>query len=309
MEFFKSLWKSLYDVQYYHTAWQQYTFWKAVWRYTRLFFLISIILGVIGIVFLSKFLTKENIVNVTNTSKDIAIQLYPSWLVLDISAESGVVTNSTGPTIISMNTIKNIFSWTEFMTDKDYKKEESKNYDNLLVIDTVTTWTVESYNTILLLTKTQLIAQANKNEKRIYEIAEAMKGSPAIHITPEIAQSKIDELANRIKDNAWVIIKSVYTIISIIGLIILFFGSFFIGLFAAISIYFYALIIWILSKILKTEYSYKQIYSMTVLGFTLPFCLLFASVGLRVLIICIIVWRVMYLHNKKTNKDTIYSNK
>ena len=251
----------------------------------------------------SQFFTKENIINITDTGNEVAIQLYPSWLVLDISAASWVTTNSSGPTIISMNSITNIFSWTKFMMGQKNKKEENTSYANLLVIDTIWTWSIESYNTVALLNNTQLIVQANRNEKRIYEIAQEMKDAADIHITPELVQNKINEFSDNIKNNVDSIMRFSYTMISIFWIFILIFGSFFIGLFAAISLYLYAGIVWIMSKILKTEYSYKQAYSMSVLGFTLPFCLLLASTRVRILVLCIIVWRVMYLHKEWTKKN------
>ncbi len=312
MKFFKSLRKSLYDVQYYHNEWQQYTFWKAVWRYTRLFFLIFFILGTIGIVIFGHFFTKENLIKWANIAKDIAIQWYPSGLVLDISAESGVVTNSTGPIVFSTASIENIFSGKEFMMNNRDSKNRwrySKGYENILVIDPNSSGSIESYNTIILLNKTQLIAQANKNEKRVYEVAQAMKGNPAIHITPEIVQSTMNGIVNTITSNAGKIINVSHIVVSVLSLIVLVFGSFLVGLFAALSLYLYALIIWGLSKILKTEYSYKQIYSMSVLGFSLPFCLIFASTFVRVIVLCIIIGRVMYLHKQWNEANGISSSK
>ena len=166
------------------------------------------------------------------------------------------------------------------------------------MIDTNSSGSIESYNTIILLNKTQLIAQANKNEKRVYEIAKAMKGNPAIHITPEIALSTINGLVNTITSNAGKIINVSHIVVAVLSLIVLVFGSFFVGLFTASIIYLYALIVWLLSKILKTKYSYKQVYSMSVIGFSLPFCLIFASTFIRVIVLCIIIGRVMYLHKQ-----------
>jgi hypothetical protein len=65
-------------------------------------------------------------------------------------------------------------------------------YQNVLVIDPSSTGNIESYNTIALLTNTQLIIQARANEKRVYEISSAMQGQPAIHITPESAKMGIE---------------------------------------------------------------------------------------------------------------------
>jgi hypothetical protein len=61
----------------------------------RIFFLIFFILGTIGLILFSNLFTKENINTWTEVAKNAALQGYPSGLVLDISAESGVTTNTT----------------------------------------------------------------------------------------------------------------------------------------------------------------------------------------------------------------------
>jgi hypothetical protein len=124
--------------------------------------------------------------------------------------------------------MKNMLTGAGFMTDMGYKDRESKKYENIFVLDTHTTGTIESFNSILLLNNKEFIAQANSNEKRVYEVSEAMKNNPAIHITPEIAQNTINDFSNSIKNNVDAITKFTYIAIAIISLIALIFGSFFV---------------------------------------------------------------------------------
>jgi hypothetical protein len=101
-------------------------------------------------------------------------------------------------------------------------------YENILVIDAYSTGDIESYNTLALLTNTQLIIQARANEKRVYEISSAMQGEPAIHITPESAKMGIESASNGVTSNAGKITNTVYTLVAIILLMILIIGSFFV---------------------------------------------------------------------------------
>jgi hypothetical protein len=136
----------------------------------------------------------------------------------------------------------------------------------------------------------------------VYEISSAMQGQPAIHITPESAKMGIEWASNGVTSNAGKITGVVRGIIAFIALIILIFGSFFVWLFTAIVLYLYALIVWLVSKALQTQYTYKQAYSMSVLWFTLPFLLLFSHTWVRLAVLCIIVGRVMYLNKQRNLK-------
>ncbi len=290
----------------------------------RIVFIMFFVLGTIWCVFFFRFFTPENIIKVTESAKSMALQVYPTGLVLDISAQSGVMTNSTWPIIFSKASLQNIFTWSMFSWDmiknmggnnkkwmqrkksvdvngSSYDPDEMDKYENILVIDTNASGDISSYNTFVLLTKTQLIINANKNEKRVYEIKDAMEGQPDIHITPESAEASIQWAASKIIENADIIARTGYTFVAIFGLIILIFGSFFVGLFTAIILYLYALIVWIVSKAMSTNYTYKQIYSMSVLWFTLPFVLRFTHTRMKFLLLLLIVWRVMYIH--KTKKE------
>jgi hypothetical protein len=284
----------------------------------RIFFLIFFILGTIGLLLFSHLFTKENINTWTGVAKNAALQGYPSGLVLDISAASWVVTNASGPVVFSKDMIVELFSWAKFMSmyknsmNNGWSKETNMHkwydtngmnpYENILVIDTASTGNIESYNTMALLTKTQLIIQARANEKRVYEVASAMQGQPAIHITPESAKISIESAANNVMSNSDKITGVVYTFIAITLLIALIIGSFFVWLFSAIVLYLYALIVRLVSKALQTEYTYQQAYSMSVLWFTLPFLLILSSTWFKIILLCIIVGRVMYLHKKRNTK-------
>ena len=256
------------------------------------------LLGIAGIIAFSYFATEKNIDKRTIIGKNLALQTYPSGLVLDISPTSGVTTNTTGPVIFSIDRMEWLFSWIDTKSDRWHKWYQ---YKNIFVIDTQGTWDVYTHETYALLTNTQLIIQVNDHETRVYDIASTMKNNQPLHVTQASFKRDIEDIETNITSNANKISHIAISIVVISVIILLILWSFIDGLCTAILLYIYAIPVRIISKILWKEYSYKQAYSMSILWFTLPSILRWCGISIKVLVLCIIVWRIIY-RTKQWNK-------
>lgn len=264
--------------------------------------------------------TSARILNWVQQGTAIARQAYPQNLAMELSATSGVVTNSTGPVFFPLSAFggKKVIIVDEDMKNQtgatmedmearsDKKRDDFGGVENLMVIDTLATPTqIDSYNTIALLTKDALVIKGgNKAETKLFALKDVLKDAPgSINITSGVVEEKITALGNAIVNNKSSIMGTTYAMIAVFGLIGAVIGSFFIGLFTALALYLYAIGLWLLSKAMGKNYTYMQSYSFAAAGFVLPFLFVAASWWFKLAILCLIVGRIWYLQSKKLDHD------
>ncbi len=279
----------------------------------RLAFFIMMLFGILLIIPVALILTTGRIASWVQKGSSIAQQVYPQDLVMEISATSGVVTNSTGPVFIPLNS----FGWNmgrmmmdealSGKNDNDYRGRDMQGVENLLVIDTNATPTmIDEYKTAALLTKDSLVVKNNQHETRIFAIQDALQGSAEkVVLTSWSVQEKITSIGNTIVENKNSIVWTTYLLGFVFGLIFAIILSFFIGLFTALFLFLYAIVLRLLAKAMKKNYTYTESYSFAAAGFVLPFLFFAASWWFKAALLAFIVGRIWYLDGKKNGWETV----
>lgn len=167
------------------------SFWSHVLRYGLFYSVVWIIAIIWGYLYLTGFVSVPTLqTQYTRISEGIQ-QLYQTGLVVSYDPKLGIATNATGPVIVSLQQVMQAFSFEEDTSTVAMKK-------NLLVLDT--SWTVEqfsSYDSIILLTATHLVAQGN-NEMKVVPVTTSDSTQSTIMITQDTIQALITEGRTRI---------------------------------------------------------------------------------------------------------------
>lgn len=265
MNFHKKVKSSVYDPAYYSEVINS-SFGSSL----KYFFKLIILIAFIGSIYAS-FIVIPNFNSLVKNFGNELIDTYPSEL--EIKFKNGVVsTNVTEPYIIPVPKDE---------INKDYGKLK---YDNLLVIDTKSDFTMEkfsSYNTVILLTKNAVVSRDN-NKITITDLKDVTNFT----INHENLVYWVNKFTPIVKVIPFAIPFAIF-----IGLLIFYSFNLFYLLFAS-------LLVFILGKIRKQGLSYKKSYQVSLHALTLPLILtvLFSELKIHIflflptVILLIVVW-------------------
>ncbi len=338
MSFIGSLWKSIYSVSWYNENGTKYTFGRALSRYMCLSFWLMVIVGLAAGIAAACFFTTEKVASLVAQGQSTIKNAYPQNLAVSISAESGVITNSTGPVYFPLSSFgsgrdddhmrgmgmmrrgMDKHMMREDKNDMYMNKDDDVNtgmmmsgdantgmmmgrddIKNLLVIDTLATPTqINDYNTVALLTKDALVVkEGGKGQTRLFALKDMLEDKQPINITSGVVDQKLTEVGNNIVNHRAQLMRTTWAMVAVVWLIVAFVISFFVGLFTAIALFVYAIGLRMLSKAMGMNHTYTQSYSYAAAGFVLPFLFGMASWWFKLALLCVIVGRIWYLQKQR----------
>ncbi len=301
MKFISSIWKSLYDVQWYEERWLKMSFGAVLRRYMRLFYFLVVVAFLLVTVPLMILLAEDKIRRAWQRVNNVVSTLYPDDLILQVSQASWVVSNATGPTIITLAQAQAAI-WNPDEVDPDARK-------NFLVIDTSEDApTLDEYDTYVLVKNSTLEVMSEEWKNDIYPIQDMLiwagvSPTETIVVNQDVIVSTIQSAVENIiamrRTLWWGVLLGILIFCAFIAL--------FVWLFVAIVMFIHWTLVYLISKTIKGWLTYEQSYSMASSAYTVPFLiyLIYPSFWGRVIITGIISFFVMKRMQQKKNNTVI----
>ncbi len=192
-----------------------------------------------------------------NSTVRVLPTIYPPELVVTIS-KGTVKTNVKEPYVINMPP-----EWQKFFSETKNAKNNNVTIKHLVTIDTdASAEDFPKYESALLITKHSAVYPDQNGGLKVH----SLQGAKDMTMTKQVA----DEVLGKILPYAQYLIGFVWVLIILMILVAPFVlaGLRLVGYFIYLAVF--VSILWIIGKIMKTDRSYGQIYSLSMYGLTLP---------------------------------------
>ncbi len=251
----------------------------------------SFLFAVLGLIIVGAYTPK--FISSIKESASSFVDSYPENLVVTVKS-GNLSINQPEPFVIPLDKKlkEGIYS------ENKEAQSEYKDLENILTIDTTKSFSIEEFKnlkTMVWITKGEIIAlKGNDGEIQILPLSKLGD--------VEINKSWVNE-----KETFFYKILPSLVVLAFVGIyFMLFFGNFFGSIF---SLFFYGLIVFFMSKLLKKELTYKQSYIMSIYAIT-PVIFLnslnpFMEIPFQSLLNLLIVITIVYVNFFKVKEEKI----